>query len=117
MANPLKRIQRFFSISVKDDPSSITQKTLVPAQKDPDDPNKVSPAKFPPEIQRLYDWWLRETQDTSETLKNRIDRYTDLNFMVKNDTVISMAMDLYADESTQADSQEKIILLKQRIKK
>jgi len=54
-------------------------------------------------LQKLWHWYLRETFDTSDTLKNRELRYLDLDLMVKNDTIIQMAADLYADEAVQCD--------------
>jgi hypothetical protein len=52
-------------------------------------------------LQRLWQFFLQETVDTSDTLKNRELRYLDLDLMIKNDTVIQMAADLYADEAVQ----------------
>jgi len=54
-------------------------------------------------LQKLWSWYLRETIDTSDTLKNRELRYLDLDLMIKNDTVIQMAADLYADEAVQCE--------------
>lgn len=51
----------------------------------------------------LWNFFLTEQYDTYETLKNRMNRYTDIDFAVKNNTLIQAAADLYADEATQCD--------------
>lgn len=116
MANPFTRLQRYFRIVVKSDKSSVSNKELLPGER-VSAGDGTKPADFPPLIQRIWDFWKTETQDNTNTLKDRIGRYKDLNFMVKNDNVISMAMDLYADEATQADSQDRIISVEARDKK
>jgi hypothetical protein len=58
-------------------------------------------------LQRLWQFFLQETVDTSDTLKNRELRYLDLDLMIKNDTVIQMAADLYADEAVQCEESGK----------
>jgi hypothetical protein len=60
-------------------------------------------------LQRLWQFFLQETVDTSDTLKNRELRYLDLDLMIKNDTVIQMAADLYADEAVQCEESGKPI--------
>jgi len=62
-------------------------------------------------IQELWDTWNKDTYDSPATLKNRLDRYSDLEYMYFNDTIISMAVDLYADETIQYDSQTKPIIV------
>lgn len=52
-------------------------------------------------LQQIWSWYLRETYDTSSSLKNRDIRYKDLEFMVQNDPIVQMAADLYADEAVQ----------------
>ena len=58
-------------------------------------------------LQRLWQFFLQETVDTSDTLKNRELRYLDLDLMIKNDTVIQMSADLYADEAVQCEESGK----------
>jgi hypothetical protein len=58
-------------------------------------------------LQRLWNFFLQETVDTSDTLKNRDLRYLDLDLMIKNDTAIQMAADLYADEAVQCEESGK----------
>lgn len=80
----------------------------VPAETNPKT-GKVSPMELPAEIQKLWKWWLSEAHDTSDSLKNRFDRYRDLDFMYYNNTVVSMAVEMYADETVQADSQSQTL--------
>ena len=108
----LKKLQSFFSITPSKNKNNSSQQIYVPAEKTADDDKKttrLSRVQFPSYIEKLYKWWLSETHDTSESLRHRLDRYEDLEYMYYNDTVISMAADLYADEATQADEQSEII--------
>ena len=54
-------------------------------------------------LQEIWSFFLNETLDTSESLQNRRNRYQDLDFAVKNNTLIKAAVDLFADEATQCD--------------
>jgi hypothetical protein len=54
-------------------------------------------------LQQVWSWILQETFDSSESLRNRKNRYNDLDFAVKNNTLIHAAVDLFADEATQCD--------------
>jgi hypothetical protein len=54
-------------------------------------------------LQEIWTWFLNEMYDTSESLQNRKHRYEDLDFAVKQNTLIHAAVDLFADEATQCD--------------
>jgi hypothetical protein len=54
-------------------------------------------------LQQIWSWFLQETYDSSESLQNRRNRYIDLDFAVKNNTLIHAAVSLFADEATQCD--------------
>jgi hypothetical protein len=54
-------------------------------------------------LQQVWSWFLQETFDSSESLRNRKNRYNDLDFAAKNNTLIHAAVDLFADEATQCD--------------
>ncbi|MDR1897188.1 MAG: hypothetical protein LBR10_10405, partial [Prevotellaceae bacterium] len=54
-------------------------------------------------LQEIWSYYLTECLDSSETLRNRKNRYQDLDFAVKNNTLIHAAVDLFADEATQCD--------------
>jgi hypothetical protein len=108
-----KRLQQFFSIGVEDKKDS-TKSAVYPVDdtKEVKEKDPLPKLNFPTEVQKLWDWYLDQTADTSGTLKNRMDRYDDLDYMLYNDTVISMAADLYADEASQADVQTEPIFIK-----
>lgn len=112
MADSLKkRLQNYFNIGVKTGKSG---EEIFPTKPKEDDPHKQIPVKFDDYLKRLWNWWLTQTHDSGQTLKNRIDRYDDLDFMWYNDTVISMAADLYADEAAQSDTQEETVHVEAR---
>ena len=52
-------------------------------------------------LQQIWSFFLQECLDSSETLRNRKNRYQDLDFSVKNNTLIKASVDLFADEATQ----------------
>jgi hypothetical protein len=54
-------------------------------------------------LQQVWNFFLQECLDTSETLQNRKNRYQDLDFSLKNSPLIKAAVDLFADEATQCD--------------
>jgi hypothetical protein len=54
-------------------------------------------------LQQVWTWFLQETYDSSESLRNRKNRYQDLDFAIKNNTLIHAAVNLFADEATQCD--------------
>lgn len=64
---------------------------------------KVFNTKMSSRLEELFDSWLSDTTDTYQTLKDRADRMSQLEFAVMNDPFLSMAADLYADEATQID--------------
>jgi len=99
------KLRGYFNIGVKH-----TKNTSEVIPVDVDTKTKIkTEVSFPSDLQKFYDFWLNECHDNTETLKNRFDRYDDLDYMVYNDTVISMAVEMYADEATQADSQSQVI--------
>lgn len=106
-----KRLKNFFGFDTfrKKSVGTVGQKDkeIVPVTKDKEDRYRKTP--FDSEIKRLWDWYLSQTSDSSQTLKDRMDRYDDLEYMVYNDTIISSAVDLYADEISQADHQMNVI--------
>jgi hypothetical protein len=54
-------------------------------------------------LQQVWTWYLNEMYNTSESLQNRKNRYIDLDFACKQNTLIHAAVDLFADEATQCD--------------
>ncbi len=109
------KLLKFFNIGVrtKDSRSMVIPMTT----KDTTAGEKSVPVKMNSELQQFYDWWIRETSDNKQSLEHRKDRYKDIDFMIKNDSVISMAADLYADETTQVDTQNQVITASSKNKK
>ena len=106
----VQKMSKFFKVK------SITQngkKTVVPASVDIETNTVKSlglgKKNSPKEIEAIWDFWIKNTYDSPDTLKNRFDRYKDLEFMYYNDSLASMAMDLLADETISADSEEQEI--------
>ena len=62
-------------------------------------------------LNQLIKWMEKEISSSSKDVSSRFDRYTDLLYMVYNDSTISHAVELYADESTQPDSQHDVIFV------
>ncbi len=103
-----KGLQNFFNIRVQ---KKKDKNTIIPVQKDANskDSDKKTPVQFTSEIQTFYKWWLKTCHDTNETLRNRTGRINDVQWMNRNEPVISMATELYADEVTLADSQNQVL--------
>lgn len=102
-----KKLQKFFKIKTKKSSGFSDTKEITPAEirTKSDGTESFRAVKLPDHIDRLWKWYVNQTSDTAETLKNRFDRYDDLDYMIYNDSVMSMAADLYADEASQADVQ------------
>jgi len=109
------KLLKFFNIGIR---TKDSQTQVVPmTTKSTNDSDKQVPVKMNSELQQFYDWWIRETNDNKQSLSDRKDRYKDIDFMIKNDSVISMAADLYADETTQVDTQNQVIVATSKNKK
>ena len=113
--NTSSKLLKFFNIGIRTKDSKT--KPIPMIVKDTDAGEKLIPVKMNSEIQQFYDWWIRETNDNKQSLSDRMDRYKDIDFMIKNDSVISMAADLYADETTQVDTQNQVITATSKNKK
>lgn len=106
-------LKQFFGIASKapknqQQTSGTSNKVPYPGEVDPKS-GKLRPVSFSDELARLYEFWLNDTYDTSQTVKDRQDRYESLQYAYYNSPIISATVDLYADEATQIDSQSKII--------
>ena len=108
----IKRLQNFFGWEgvAGSDRNVTVEPVKVRQRKDQSDQgNRFTKTNFPSEIKRYWDWYLSETSDTVNFRKKRTDRYTDLDYMVYNEPIMSMAVGLYADEASQIDDQMQII--------
>lgn len=98
-----KRLQQFFGFEVT--ANKETSKISIK----PVDKVTGKPINFPTRVEKLWSWYLKETNDKVETLKNRTERYADIDYMIYNETLASFTVDLYADEIAQADDQFNLI--------
>lgn len=113
----LKKALSFFNITnTKKSNTNITNQTMLPAEKDRTT-GKIKPISMPSDLQQYYQFWLKECHDNAQTLKNRMDRIKDLNYMYYNNTSISSAIELYADEAIQYDAQSQPLLVNAKEKK
>ena len=67
---------------------------------------RLKPIKTDSEYDRVFNRWLFQSTETSESLSNRYDRYDDLDFMRKNSPIMNKAVTQYGIETIQADSQD-----------
>lgn len=67
------------------------------------------PEKLNGTLGTLFDAYLSDTFETIEMLKEKEERYNELDFMYLNDPFISDIADLMADEAAQIDQQDNII--------
>lgn len=105
----VKRLQNFFGWNSQATKSS-PMKSIDPVQQGVEETKRrVVTKDFPPRIKELWDWYLNETADTSQTMSDRNSRYKDIDYMIYNDSIISMALNLYADEISQPDDSMEII--------
>ena len=105
----VKRLQNFFGWNASSSKQS-PMKSIDPMEKGVEDAKRRFTSKdFPPRIRELWDWYLNETADTSQTMSDRNNRYKDIDYMIYNDSIISMALNLYADEIAQPDDNMEII--------
>lgn len=104
----INNLKRIFKIADTTSSIATDQKSVHPGYVDPKT-NKLKAVKFPDEIQQLYDFFLRDTFEDSSTLKNRMDRYSSLLYGYYNNAIFSKAVNLYADETVQADVNNQVI--------
>ncbi len=112
MANKLTTaLRNFFGFGVykKKTNLGVSSKSteVKPVKKDTNGNSRKS--KLTTEAQKFWDWYTNQTSDNSDTLKNRMDRYEDMDYMIYNDTTVSFSAELYADETAQVDDEFKLI--------
>jgi len=72
---------------------------------------KVFKSKMSERLEEYFNAWLNETTDTIGTLQDRFKRIAELEFAINNDPFLGMTVDLIADEATQLDQQDKLIMV------
>jgi len=104
------RLKNLFGIGMETSKVS-QQSTVVPAKKDPGKKTTPKNISLPPDLDKLYKLWLSDVFEDSNSLKNRFNRYSSLQFAWYNNSIFSMTVDLFADETPQADQGETVILV------
>jgi hypothetical protein len=113
--NFINRLQSFYGFTQNKKDTTGSFSGVRPAEKDDND--KLKAVEFPSDIKKYYDYWIHSCHDNATTLKNRLSRYRDLEYMYYNDTVVSSAVELYADEAVQFDSQQRPLIVNAKDKK
>ncbi len=72
---------------------------------------KVLKSKMGDRLEEYFNAWLNETTDTVGSLQDRFKRISELEFAINNDPFLGMVVDLMADEATQLDQQDKLIMV------
>lgn len=107
-----KQLQKLFKITVKNNKQTST-KDLYPGTIL--DNGNLVPINFTTDIQKIFQEWKSDLTSTDD-LKNRMQRYSDLDFMVENCGYIGLAVKLYANETITPDESGKIIKVYSRNK-
>jgi hypothetical protein len=116
-SNFFKRLQVAYGMSFKKENQGIAnQYQVFPGEKD-QETGKIKPLEMPSDIKKLWTWFLHNTADTADSFKNRMERYADMDYCFYNDTVISSAIELYADETVQFDAQSQPLTVNAKDKK
>lgn len=110
----LTRLQQFFGWNASTRKTNTGyNNTIEPVAKASSEKDagklRFTRSSFPSKIEHLWDWYLNETADTANTLSDRLNRYRDMDYMIYNDSIISMALNLYADEVAQPDDNFELI--------
>ena len=96
---------------IKDIPIKGTDtRTVVPTKATTKNgKTSFTPVNYPDPLKKMMDAWLHDVSDNPASLSNRLDRYKDLDYMYYNEGYIGQAVKLYADETTQYDSQTNLL--------
>lgn len=106
-----KQLQKFFKIITKKDKQKSVE--IHPAYLNSE--KNLIPIKFNTDIQKIYNEWKADLTSLDE-IKNRMNRYSDLDFMAENCGYIGLAIKLYANETIAPDESGKIIKVYSRNK-
>lgn len=106
-----KQLQKLFKITTKKD-SQSDKRDVHPGVMRGED---LVPIKFTTDIQKIFNEWKADLTSTDD-LKNRLQRYSDLDFMVENCGYIGLAVKLYSNETISPDESGKIVKVYSRNK-
>lgn len=106
------RLLNFFNIKPTKERGMSDDQTITPA-KEPktraDNDKTPRKVKLPAAFEKLWNWYVKNNYDTAQTLRDRLIRYNDVDYMIFNSGIMAMVIELYADEAVQADSQKQIL--------
>lgn len=108
-----KQLQKYYNITTKTDKSS-SKTVFYPSYID--SLGNMKPVKMNTDVERAFNEWKNDLVK-SDDLKNRMQRYSDLDFMVLNCGFLEQAVKLYANETITPDENGKIINVYARDKK
>lgn len=106
-----KQLQKLFKITTKKDSQSDKRDVHPGVMKD----ETLVPIKFTTDIQKIFNEWKADLTSVDD-LKNRLQRYSDLDFMVENCGYIGLAVKLYSNETISPDESGKIVKVYSRNK-
>lgn len=98
----LTRLRKRFQFTTGTLPNS-NAKAVLPAEIT--DKGTLRKVRFKDENLELLKYWLEDTYDNAETLKDRFERNRALEFAYYNNSIFSKAVNLYTDETLQEDKQ------------
>lgn len=105
MANKFRnRLSKYFGITTTKNADGVKKPDIDTTSFDGGKSTKIDSP-----LQTFFKYWRDEVHDSTESLRHRENRYRDIDFMVVNSAIISMALDLYCDEATQIDAQSQIL--------
>jgi len=102
--NVTKRLQQLFKITTKFNKDSNKTDVHPAYVRDGD----LAPAKFTTDVQKIFKEWKNDLVGTND-LKDRFQRYSDLDFMCENCGYIGIAVKLYSNETICPDESGKIL--------
>ncbi len=108
-----KALQKHYKISVKKDKNTNGYE-VRPAYVS--DNGNLAPVKFTTDVERLYKEWKGDLVGP-EDIKDRFQRYSDLDFMVENCGYVGLTVKLYSNETITPDESGNIIKISSRDKK
>ncbi len=112
----INRLRKIFGIADVKSDDITNQNKVHPGIVDPKT-GKLKKVKFPDDISKLYDFWLKDNFESASSLKNRTERYSALSYAYYNNTIFSKAVNLYADETVQSDVENDVLTVEAKNKK
>lgn len=104
----LKKVFRLDVSPNAEDPTKRIRPTEPKILKGTDTKNiddiKFTPIEFPNDVNKLYEWFLKNSQSKKEDWQNRMNLWQDMYQLALNSPYVSKAIELISDEVVQVDS-------------